>query len=498
MQRLYDTVVLHHDARFVVLAILVCLLASYTAFTMMARLYPHRSRYPWVIAAAVVTGCGAWATHSILMLAYQPGVPVAYNVGMTVLSGLIAVLGCGIGFYVARGTEQMALGGAIVGFTIAVMHFTGVAAVTFQAQVEWDIISFEAAVLTGASFGAAALARARLTPDVRGRITGAMLLTAGILGIHFVAMAGRDFVLDPSIVIPQDTLVIVWFAIALTAVVLLIVGLGIVGALVDQHLREIETAKVELEAALTLADAASKSKTKFLSTMSHELRSPLNAIIGSSERLKDESVTPTDAQYRESVDRILSSGVHLMRLVNAVLDISEFDAGQLRLNDEFLDVGQCVDSAVRFVEPEAQKAGVRLAIAVEPDLPKLCGDAKRINQILINLISNGIRFSPRDGEVRVSAFRRDDGLSLSVADKGIGIAANDIPTALERFGQLDTDPNRQHEGAGLGLPIAQHLMELHGGTLRITSEPGAGTTVIVTFPTRRIVRERSSASLRVA
>ncbi len=498
MHRLYDTIVHHHDARFVVLAILVCLLASYTAFTMMARLYAHRARYPWVIAAAVVTGCGAWATHSILMLAYQSGVPVAYNVSMTVISGLIAVLGCGVGFYVARGTEQMALGGSIVGFAIGAMHFTGVAAVTFQAQVEWSILYFEAAVLTGASFGAAALARAQLMPDVRGRITGAVLLTAGIVGTHFVAMAGRTFVSDPSIVIPDDTLVIVWFAIALTAVVLLIVGLGIVGALIDQHLQQIEAAKAELEAALVLADAASKSKTKFLSSMSHELRSPLNIIIGSSERLKDEGITPSDKQYRELIDRILDSGVDLMRLVNALLDISEFDAGQLRLNDEFLDVGQCVDSAVRLIELEAQKAGVRLAIAVEPGLPKLCGDAKRINQILINLMSNGIRFSPLGGEVRVSAFRRDDGLSLSVADKGIGIAANDIPRALERFGQLDTDPNRQHEGAGLGLPIAQHLMELHGGTLHISSEPGAGTIVTVTFPARRIVRERTPIPVRVA
>lgn len=497
MLRLYSTVFYEHDARFVALGILVCLLACYTAFTMMARLYAHRSRYPWVIAAAVVTGCGAWATHSILLLAYRPPVPVAYDVGLTVISGLIAVLGCGIGFYVARGTERMALGGSIVGFAIGAMHFTGMAAVTFQAYVQWDILYFEAAVLTGASFGAAALARAQLTPDVRGRIVGAVLLTAGIFGTYFVAMAGRTLVPDPSIFIPEDTLVIVWFAIALTAVVLLIVGLGIVGALVDQHLQEIEAAKGELEAALVLADAANKSKTKFLSTMSHELRSPLNVIIGSSESLKKDIVDPRGEQYRNFVDRILDSGVHLMRLVNSILDISEFDAGQLRLNDEFLDVGQCVEAAVQLIEPEAQKAGVRLSVGVEPALPKLCGDAKRINQILVNLISNGIRFSPSGGEVRVSAFRRgDDGLSLSVADKGIGMAANDIPTALERFGQLDSDPNRQHEGAGLGLPLAQHLMELHGGSLRIASEPGVGTTVTVTFPARRIVRDRTT--VRVA
>jgi signal transduction histidine kinase len=338
----------------------------------------------------------------------------------------------------------------------------------------------------------AALARAQLTPDVRGRIVGALLLTAGIFGTYFVAMAGRSYVPDPSIVIPEDTLVIVWFAIALTAVVLLIVGLGIVGALVDQHLQEIEAAKGELEAALVLADAANKSKTKFLSTMSHELRSPLNVIIGSSESLKQDNIDLGGDAYRDSVERILGSGVHLMRLVNSILDISEFDAGQLRLNDEFLDVAKCVESSIDMIEREARKAGVRLSVAVEPDLPKLCGDPKRIHQILINLISNGIRFSPSGGEVRVSAFRKDDGLSLSVADKGIGMSANDIPKALERFGQLDTDPNRQHEGAGLGLPLAQHLMELHGGYLRIASEPGVGTTVTVTFPARRIVRDRTT------
>jgi len=441
-----------------------------------------------VIAAAVVTGCGAWATHSIALLAFQPGVPVAYDVGLTVISGLLGVVGCGLGFYVARSSERMALGGAIVGFAIAAMHYAGMSAVMFQAQVQSDTLYVLVAILTGASFGAAALSRAQLTPDVRGRIMGALLLTAGVCGTYFIDMAGLTIVPDASIVIPQDTLAIVWFAITLTAVVLLIISLGLFGNLVDQHIQEIEAAKRELEAALTLADAASKSKTKFLSTMSHELRSPLNVIIGYSELLKEGSFRPAEEQYRDCVDSILVSGVHLLRLVNDVLDISQFDAGQLKLDDEFLDVGECVDSCVCLVDPETKKAGVCLSVAIETGLPKLCGDSKRIRQILINLMSNSIRFTPQGGEVRVSAFRRDDGLALSVADTGVGMAANDIPKALERFGQLDT---RKHQGAGLGLPLAQHLVELHGGTLKIASEPGVGTTVTVHFPARRIVRERA-------
>jgi signal transduction histidine kinase len=493
MLQLHDTIIRLHDARFLALAALVCLLACYTAFTMMARLSAHRSRHPWVISAAVVTGCGAWATHSIVLLGFQPGVLATYDVGLTVLSGLIAVAGCGIGFYVARGTERMALGGAIVGFAIGAMHFSGMAAVSFQAQVHWNILYFEAAIVTGASFSAAALARAKLTPDMRGRIIGAILLTAGIFSTHFIAMAGRSFVPDASIAIGEDTLVIVWFAIALTAVVLLIIGLGIVGALTDQHLQEIEATKTELEAALALADSASKSKTKFLATMSHELRSPLNTIIGLTERLKADDLRGTREQFRDTVDKILGSGVRLLRLVNSILDISEFDAGLLRLDDEFLDIGACVGSSMRLVEPEAKKAGIRLTMEIEPSMPRLCGDPKRISQILVNLLSNGIRFSPKGGEVRISACRRDEGIKISVSDTGIGMAADDIPKALEPFGQIETDRNRHHEGAGLGLPLAQHLVDLHGGTLRIASEPGRGTTVTVTFPARRIVRERAAS-----
>ena len=494
MLRLYETIFLFHDARFVVLALLVCLLACYTAFSMMSRLYAHHSRYPWVVASAVVTGCGAWATQAITLLAFKPGVPAAYDVDLFVMSGLVAVVGCGLGFYVARSTERMALGGSIVGFSIGAMHYIGMTAVTFQARVHWDALYFEAATLVGASFGAAALARAQLTPDIRGRLAGSMYLAIGIFGTHFIAMAGRSFTPDPSIVIPQDTLVLVWFAFALTAIVLLIVGLGIVGTLIDQHLQEIESAKRQLETALAGADAASKSKTKFLSTMSDELRSPLNVIIDFAERLKVGNLDPREERYRECIESILGSGVHLMRLVNDILDISQFDAGQLRLNDEFIDVAQNVESTMRLVEKEAEQAGVHLIVTIEPGLPRLCGDPKRIGQILVNLLSNAIRFTPRGGDVSVSAFREGDGLALAVADTGIGMATNDIPKALERFGQLDTDSITRHEGAGLGLPLAQHLIDLHGGSLRISSAQGVGTTVTVVFPARRIVRERARSA----
>lgn len=488
MLKIYSIIAAHHDLRLVLLAGLICFLANYTAFSMVSRPYSQRSRYPWVVGAALVTGCGAWAAHAIALLAFEPGVPVTYDVTLAVLSGIVAVAGSGVGFFVARGTERMALGGAIVGFAIGAMQLLGMASLILQAQVAWDTVYLEAAIVVGASFGAAALSRAHLNPDVMGRIAGAVLLTASVLVTHFVAMSALSITPDPKIVIPQDTLAVVWFAIALTAVVLFIIGLGVVGALVDQHIQEVEAAKRELESALVLAGAANKSKNKFLSTMSHELRSPLNVIIGFSELLKKGSFGPREEQYREYVTTILNSGVHLLRLVNDILDISKFDAGHLELNEEIVDLGECVAACMRLAAPEAEKAGVRMTVASEADLPMLRADAKRVRQILINLLSNAIRFTPKSGEVRVSTFRQGDAVALSVSDTGIGMATNEIPKALERFGQLDAELSRKYDGAGLGLPLAQHLVELHGGSLRIESEPGVGTVVTVIFPATRAVK----------
>jgi len=487
MLRVYNTIFEHHDLQLAALAGLVCLLACYTAFSVMTRLHVRRAGYPWAIASAAVTGCGAWAAHSIALLAFAPGVPVAYDARTMVLAAAVAVAGSGIGFCIARDTEQMALGGAIVGFALSAMHYIGLAALKFQAQTHREVLYDCVAVLIGASFGAAALSRATLTPDFRGRAAAAIMLTLGIVGTYVFGMAGVTLIPDPNISIPQDSQTIVWFAIALTAVVLLIVGLGIFGVLLDQYFQEIDAQKRELENALQLADAASRSKTKFLSTMSHELRSPLNVIIGFSELLKKQPHGRRVEQLPEYVDTILSSGVHLLRLVNDILDISRFDLGQLHLNEEIVNIDECIKDCLNVNWPEAEKAGVRLIASVEKGLPRLNGDSRRIGQVLTNIISNGIRFTARGGEVQVSAFQKDGRLALRVADTGIGMPAQDIPKALERFGQLDSELNRKYDGAGLGLPLARNLMELHGGALHIESEPGVGTIVNALFPASRVV-----------
>lgn len=489
MWKVYDTILQFHDARLVVLACGVCLLACYTAFSMMARLYSPRSRFPWIVAAAVVTGCGAWATHSIALLAFHPGVAVAYDVSMTVISGVIAVLASGLGFYVARTSERMALGGAIVGFGIGAMHYAGMAAVTFQGHVQGDILYFQAAILTGASFGAAALSRARLTPDIRGRLLGAVLMTTGICGTHFIGLAGLTIVPDGSIVIPQDTLVIVWFAIALTTVVLLILGLGIVGNLVDQHIQDIEATKRDLEATAGLAESANRAKSEFIATMSHELRTPLNAVIGFSEMMMHEVFGPLGHQnYKEYATDIHDSGSHLLEVINDILDISKAEAGALTLTEGTVDCQQLIVASCRLLRPRLEKSELNLSIMIPDRMPLLRADARMVKQIILNLLTNAVKFTPPLGSIGVEVTAdRETGFVIAISDTGVGIAKGDLDRVRQPFVQVDSALNRRHEGTGLGLSLVDMMMRQHGGFLELNSEQGKGTTARVLFPATRMV-----------
>jgi signal transduction histidine kinase/ActR/RegA family two-component response regulator len=489
MLTLYDTMVRHHDARLVVLAVGVCLLASYTTFSMMARLYAPRSRYPWVIAASIVTGCGAWATHSLAVLAFQPGVPIAYDVGMTVASGLFVVLGCGLGFYVARTGERMALGGAIVGFAIGAMHYAGMTAVTFQAQLHENIFYSEASVLTAATFGAAALLRAHLTPDLRGRIFGAVLLTVGICGAHFIDIAGLTIIPDTTIVIRQDTLAIVWFAIALTAVVLLILGFGIVGNLVDQHIQHLESARTDLEVALAHAQDANHAKSEFLANMSHELRTPLNAVIGFSEVIAREMFGAVGHKnYKEYAKDIYDSGSHLLQIINDILDISKAEAGELKLAEGIVDCQELIAASCRLIGPRVKKSELTLATNLPNRLPRLRADGRMVKQIILNLLTNAVKFTPPGGRIGIEVTADDQhGLVIGIRDTGIGIAKADLDRVRQPFVQVDGSLSRRHEGTGLGLPLVDMMMTKHGGSFELDSELGKGTTARLRFPPDRLV-----------
>ncbi len=240
----------------------------------------------------------------------------------------------------------------------------------------------------------------------------------------------------------------------------------------------------DLRKEVAAAIEASKAKTFFLGNMSHELRTPLNAIIGFSEMIQSELFGPAGSpKYIEYADDIKQSGMHLLQLINELLDVSRIEAGHLTLSLEDLDLAHTIRACLHMLEAKAKKRQVFLSADIIENSPFLRGDQIRMKQIFVNLIDNAIKFTPAGGSVRVSASVLPDGAAIIiVADTGVGISSDDLMKVCEIYGQATNSLTRAHEGAGLGLPLAKALCERHGGTLEIASEVGRGTTVTVIFP----------------
>jgi signal transduction histidine kinase len=236
------------------------------------------------------------------------------------------------------------------------------------------------------------------------------------------------------------------------------------------------------------AQGADRAKSEFLANMSHELRTPLNAIIGFAGIIKDQTFGPDATErYIDYAHDIFNSGDHLLKIINDILDLSKIESGTKILVEEQVHIGEVLNSARRIVSDRATRAGVFLKMSgAEADF-NLLGDVRMIKQIFLNLLSNAIKFTPRNGEIRINTKIMEDGcVEISVADTGIGIAKEDIPLVLSTFGQTADSLTRATDGTGLGLPIVTSLTELHGGNLRLESEPGVGTTATVCFPAERV------------
>ena len=256
-----------------------------------------------------------------------------------------------------------------------------------------------------------------------------------------------------------------------------------------------EEAALKAKSAMREAQAANRAKSEFLANFSHELRTPLNAIIGFSEMMDAQALGPIENErYRDYIGDIHGSGVHLLEVINDILDISKIEAGKFEMHEEVVDLGRAIKMAVEIIRPRAEEAGLTLATELPPALPCFHADERKIKQILINLLSNAVKFTPAPGSVTLAAIRRaDGGFALEVADTGIGIAAEDIAAAMAPFGQVDTGLNRKYEGTGLGLPLVKTFIELHGGTFTLESEVDVGTIATALFPKGRILG--SSAEL---
>jgi len=265
-------------------------------------------------------------------------------------------------------------------------------------------------------------------------------------------------------------------------------------------LRDRTAAYEALRIAKEEAEAANRGKSGFLATMSHELRTPLNAIIGFSEMMMHEVLgTLENEQYRAYVTDIHESGTHLLQIINDILDLSKAEAGKLDLVEDVFDLRDTIQSVRQLISTRITDGGLSESVELPADFPLLRGDERKTKQVLLNLVTNAVKFTPPGGCVAISGrFDPDIGVTLTVADTGIGIAPADLARVLKPFEQVDSALSRAHDGTGLGLPLVKAIMELHGGTLELCSEVGAGTQVHATFPAERAVIDPVTEAARNA
>lgn len=250
-----------------------------------------------------------------------------------------------------------------------------------------------------------------------------------------------------------------------------------------------KAAEQRINDALMDAERANRAKSEFLANMSHELRTPLNSIIGFSQVMslgKDLGLSPDkQLEYARDIQR---SAEHLLQLINDLLDLSKIEAGEVTLNETAIDLAETLERACHMLRADAEARPVTLACRCESGMPKLRADTRFLMQVILNLLSNAVKFNLPGGQVDVAARVDDDGhIIVTIADTGIGIAAEDIPLVLEPFGQVGTSYDRAHIGTGLGLSVSKQLVELHGGVLTLVSVLDEGTTVTVRFPPDRTV-----------
>jgi len=260
----------------------------------------------------------------------------------------------------------------------------------------------------------------------------------------------------------------------------------------DTLMAELVMAKLESDRGREQAEAANLAKSQFLANMSHELRTPLNAILGFSEIISSRIFAKDDERTVEYANLIHSSGKHLLALINDILDLAKIEAGRWQLQEAEVNLHSIAADALQQVRWRAQNDHIVLENAVDPDLETVHADERSLKQILLNLLSNAVKFTPENGTVRIFARRHvDGGMLVGVSDTGIGIAPQDQAKVFDSFGQGKHDVAIADKGTGLGLTIVKGLAEAHGGTVRLESEVGVGTTVTLRLPANRVIAAKA-------
>jgi signal transduction histidine kinase len=238
----------------------------------------------------------------------------------------------------------------------------------------------------------------------------------------------------------------------------------------------------EIEEKSRQLEIADRHKSEFLASMSHELRTPLNAVIGFSEVLLERMFGELNPKQDEYLQDILTSGRHLLSLINDILDLAKIEAGRMELDVTDFHLPQAIDNSITLIRERAARRAITLGVEVDPRLGEIKGDERKVKQVLLNLLSNAIKFTPEGGKVGVQARLADGFAEVSVTDTGVGIAPQDHEAVFEEFRQVGSDYAKKHEGTGLGLTLSRRFVELHGGKIWVKSQLGQGATFTFTLP----------------
>jgi signal transduction histidine kinase/CheY-like chemotaxis protein len=488
-----------------VVSVLVAIYASYTALSLAERVRQSHGRatWWWMAGGAFAMGSGIWAMHFIGMQAFRLPFPVGYDGTMTFVSWLLPVLASTLAMSLisrpAPEPSHFAISAVLMGMGINAMHYTGMAAMRMRPGIEYDPLLFAAsvAIAIAASAGALWIAFHLRDRHLHGRLAQvvAAVVMGAIVGMHYTGMEAAHFLpgaicLEADVGISQDLL-----AGMVTVTALLLLTIATLIAVYDSRLEdrsrilaaslataaERQTMFLHEQKARVEAERLSEMKDEFLSTLSHELRTPLNAMLGWAQLLMDGG--KDDKMLRRGLETIERNARAQSQLIEDMLDMSRLIAGKIRIEVDRTWPSDFISAAVETVRPGAIAKGVRLETQIESHAGPLAADAGRLQQVMTNLLSNAIKFTPGGGLVRISSKRQGDAIVIEVADTGIGIRPEFLPFVFDRFRQADASSTRRHGGLGLGLSIAQQLVELQGGQLKAASAgENKGATFTLTMP----------------
>jgi NO-binding membrane sensor protein with MHYT domain len=487
---IYACIVDQHDLRLVVLAGLLCLLSCFTA----ANLFLHaaeargRPRRLWHTAAAIVFGSGVWATHFVAELAYDPGIPVGYDIGLTALSIVIAMSVTWLGLGVALRYQATEIGGAIIGAAVGGMHYVGMAALRLPADLHWNFSYVGLSLATGICLGAAGLRVLTLGTTLRYRLAATLLFVLAIVGLHFTGMAAVVLELNPAIHISGQVIAPELLAVAIAAVTVLIVTLGLSSAFVDDQLarralgeadrlaRRVDERTVELQQAQAqlLRQERFSALGELTATVAHELRNPMSAITNTVFVLR-QKIDGSGIDLERPISRLERSIARCDNIINDLVDFSNLRSLQCR-----------VVTADKWLESvlDDQKLPEEITLVRRLGAPGSQAnlDVTLMRRAIGNLVENAsqavteLGTLPRERRITVASHVTAGWLEIAIEDTGIGIPSEILPKVF--------DPlfSTRNFGTGLGLAVVKQVVEQHEGKITIVSTPGEGTRVALRLP----------------